>query len=43
MCDALKKAFSPAQCQFEIPDGGMFLWLRIKSDKNVRLKILHIH
>lgn len=37
MCDALVKAFSSTQCTFEIPDGGMFLWLRFKSKKEVRI------
>ena len=37
MCDALVKAFSSSKCTFEIPDGGMFLWLRFKSQKEVRI------
>ena len=35
MCDALVKAFSSAHCTFDIPDGGMFLWLTFKNKNDV--------
>lgn len=35
MCSALGEAFTPSQCTFEIPDGGMFLWLKFPNKKNL--------